>query len=207
MRRWGKLFKATNRGLHIFNTFNFSIPLKKFVINHTFFVMKIQNFKNVTIRPDLRFAEYTSFCMEWYNKNHLLTCNCKHTHCVMTYPHSRVWFWFTTCGESLVGINSQGFLRFYLSDRKNILRALDYFIWMPRWSQNRILVYFDVSSKASLYCVLRDRWKNLRDRFLVAQTKTLSTNMFVTSTYAFVIIELYVLHCRSNILNTWLITE
>jgi len=38
-------------------------------------------------------------------------------------------------------------------------------------------VYFDGSTKASFYCILRDRWKNLRDRF--GLTKSFKNTAFV----------------------------
>ena len=47
-------------------------------------------------------------------------------------------------------------------DCKDILRDRNCFMWIPRWLYNKVLMYFDGGGKASLYCILRDRWKNLK---------------------------------------------
>ena len=56
------------------------------------------------------------------------------------------------------------FGRFDLADRKKTSGDSSYFIWMRRWSEIEVLVYFNGDSNASFYCILCSRWKILSDR-------------------------------------------
>jgi len=57
-----------------------------------------------------------------------------------------------------------GFLRFDLADRKSI-EGPQLFYLNTEIVAKQGSVYFDGGGKASFYCIWRDRWKNLRDRF------------------------------------------
>ena len=74
--------------------------------------------------------------------------------------------WWTALKNSqftwiFVGNRSHAY-KIWAPDCKDILKDRSCFMWIPRWSYNKVMVYFDGGSKASLYCTLRDRWKNLR---------------------------------------------
>jgi len=59
----------------------------------------------------------------------------------------------------------QVFWRFDLGEHYDISRDRNYFIWTPRESQSEVIVYFGGFYAARLYCILKDHWKNFRDRF------------------------------------------
>jgi len=88
-------------------------------------------------------------------------------HCTLLKPMTILTteLWWTALKNSqltwiFVGNRSHAY-KIWAPDCKGILKDRKCFMWIPRWLY-KVLVYFDDGSNASLYCILRDRWKNLR---------------------------------------------
>jgi len=104
------------------------------------------------------------------------SCRCR---CDVSYLDFS-WQWIPHLQNTVAP--SRVFLSFDLAHCKDFFRDRNYIVWISRCFWIKLLVYYDGDYKESLYCILRDRRKNLI-LVLVSQNNIKNTGPRTSATH------------------------